>query len=117
MEAGADAALARFDGVVLNALRETQTLLARYADDLQRNRALRDSRDAASRAADHTRRLYQEGRLAYLDSLDTERTLALAEAALAESEAQLSLDQVNLFLALGGGWEDAERTPPPQLAH
>jgi len=117
MEAGADAALARFDGVVLNALRETQTLLARYADDLQRNRALRDSRDAASRAADHTRRLYQEGRLAYLDSLDTERTLALAEAALAESEAQLSLDKVNLFLALGGGWEDAERTPPPQLAH
>ncbi|MBA1279242.1 MULTISPECIES: efflux transporter outer membrane subunit [Pseudomonadaceae] len=117
MEAGADAALARFDGAVLNALRETQTLLARYADDLQRNRALRDSRDAASRAADHTRRLYQEGRLAYLDSLDTERTLAFAEAALAESEAQLSLDQVNLFLALGGGWEDAERTPSTQLAH
>ncbi|MCQ4288926.1 efflux transporter outer membrane subunit [Pseudomonas stutzeri] len=108
MEAGADAALARFDGVVLNALRETQTLLARYAHDLQRNRALRDSREAASRAADHTRRLYQEGRLAYLDSLDTERTLAFAEAALAESEAQLSLDQVDLFLTLGGGWENAE---------
>lgn len=117
MEAGADAALARFDGVVLNALRETQTLLARYADDLQRNRALRDSRAAASRAADHTRRLYQEGRLAYLDSLDTERTLAFAEAALAESEAQLSLDQVDLFLALGGGWESAERGLPAPLAH
>ncbi len=117
MEAGADAALARFDGVVLNALRETQTLLTRYAQDLQRNRALRGSRDAASRAADHTRRLYQEGRLAYLDSLDTERTLAFAEAALAQSEAQLSLDQVDLFLALGGGWESAERAASTRPAH
>lgn len=105
MEAGADAALARFDGVVLDALRETQTLLSHYAHDLQRNHALRDARDAARRAADDTRRLYQEGRLAYLDSLDAERTLAAAEAALADSEAQLSQDQANLFLSLGGGWE------------
>lgn len=104
MDAGADAALARFDGVVLDALRETQTLLTRYAEDLRRNQALRQSREAASLAADHTRRLYREGRLAYLDSLDTERTLAAAEAALAACEAQLSVDQVDLFLALGGGW-------------
>lgn len=108
MEAGADAALARFDGVVLDALRETQTLLARYAHDLQRHQALRDARDAASRAAAQTRRLYQEGRLAYLDSLDTERTLATAEAVLAASQAQLSEDQVDLFLALGGGWARAD---------
>ncbi|MFL9812926.1 efflux transporter outer membrane subunit [Stutzerimonas sp. VN223-3] len=116
MEAGADAALARFDGTVLNALRETQTLLTQYAHDLERNHALRDSRNAASRAADHTRRLYQEGRLAYIDSLDTERTLASAEAALAKSEAQLSLDQVNLFLALGGGWESVDPGRPIRQA-
>ncbi|MBE7377117.1 efflux transporter outer membrane subunit [Pseudomonas lopnurensis] len=117
MEAGADAALARFDGTVLDALRETQTLLSRYAHDLQRNLALRDSRDAASRAADHTRRLYQEGRLAYLDSLDAERTLASAEAALAASARQLSNDQVNLFLALGGGWEGSAGEPSARLEH
>ena len=79
MEAGADAALARFDGVVLEALRETQTLLSRYAHDLQRDQALHEARDAARNAADHTRRLYQEGRLGYLDSLDAERTLAAIE--------------------------------------
>lgn len=111
MEAGADAALARFDGVVLEALRETQTLLSRYAHDLQRNQALRDARDAARRAADDTRRLYQAGRLAYLDSLDAERTLAMAEAALAASETQLSQDQIDLFLSLGGGWETEAPTP------
>ncbi|PZR52215.1 MAG: RND transporter, partial [Stutzerimonas stutzeri] len=110
MEAGADAALARFDGVVLEALRETQTLLSRYAHDLQRDQALHEARDAARNAADHTRRLYQEGRLGYLDSLDAERTLANAQAALAASQAQLSLDQVDLFLALGGGWRTSQ--PP-----
>jgi len=111
-EAGADAALARFDGVVLEALRETQTLLARYADDLQRNRALRQSRDAAKAAAEYSRTLYQEGRLAYLDSLDAERTLAASEATLAASEARLSQDQVDLFLALGGGWTTAAGAEP-----
>jgi multidrug efflux system outer membrane protein len=107
-EAGADAALARFDGVVLNALRETQTHLATYANDLQRNRALRQARDAAQTAAEYNRRLYQEGRLTYLDSLDAERTLASSEAVLAESEAKLSEDQVRLFLSLGGGWKGQE---------
>ena len=111
-EAGADAALARFDGVVLDALRETQTLLARYADDLQRNRALRQSRDAAKTAAEYSRTLYQEGRLAYLDSLDAERTLAASEATLAASEARLSQDQVDLFLALGGGWTTVAGSEP-----
>ena len=107
MQAGADAALARFDGVVLNALRETQTLLSQYARDLERHQALRQARDAAERAAQDNRRLYQEGRLTYLASLDAERTLASAEAALAAAAARLSQDQVELFLALGGGWENA----------
>ncbi|HYQ38009.1 MAG TPA: TolC family protein [Pseudomonas sp.] len=109
-EAGADAALARFDSTVLNALRETQTLLTHYAHDLTRNQSLRQARDAARQAAEYNRRMYKEGRLPYLSSLDAERTLASAEAALATSEAQLSQDQVNLFLSLGGGWENARGT-------
>jgi len=111
------AALARFDGVVLEALRETQTLLARYANDLQRNQALRDSRDAARDAARYNRRLYQEGRLDYLASLDSERTLAATETALARSDAELSEDQVALFLALGGGWQNSEPGPAPAVSH
>ncbi|MGE4408895.1 efflux transporter outer membrane subunit [Pseudomonas sp.] len=116
-QAGADAALARFDGTVLEALRETQTLLSRYAHDLQRSQALHDAREAARLAADHTRLLYQEGRLAYLDSLDAERTLASAEAALAASQARLSQDQVDLFLALGGGWQGSARGSSPRPEH
>ncbi|MBV2134055.1 efflux transporter outer membrane subunit [Pseudomonas sp. MAP12] len=120
-EAGADAALARFDGVVLAALRETQTLLSHYAHNLKRSQSLRQARDAARAGAEYNRRLYREGRMPYLDSLDADRTLAEAEAALAAAQAQLSTDQVNLFLSLGGGWENARdsagQEPRPAAKH
>ncbi|HEY0232286.1 MAG TPA: efflux transporter outer membrane subunit [Dokdonella sp.] len=106
-EAGADAALARFDGVVLGALRETQTALERYREDLQRRDALAHAVAEAHVAADNNRRLYQAGRAPYLESLDASRESAGADASLAQAEAQVSLDQVALFLALGGGWQSA----------
>jgi multidrug efflux system outer membrane protein len=104
-EADADAALARFDGVVLNALRETETSLAVYAHELDRNAALRAARDEAFKAEAQAQILYRGGRSPYLASLDAQRTLAGAEGALAASDGQVAADQVNLFLALGGGWE------------
>ncbi|HEY0297284.1 MAG TPA: efflux transporter outer membrane subunit [Bordetella sp.] len=109
-KAGAEAALAEFDHVVLEALRETQTILGAYAEDLRRVAALREARDRASAAATDARRLYQAGREPYLSSLDGERTLAAAETSLAGAEAQVSQDQIRLFLALGGGWRKNE--PP-----
>lgn len=110
--AGADESLAQFDQVVLNALRETQTQLDQYGEDLKRERSLRDARDRAASAAEDERRLYKDGRVPYLDSLDAERDLASQESSLAVAQRQLSQDQINLFLALGGGWRDDPKTQP-----
>lgn len=110
-DAQADAALARFDGTVLGALRETETSLTMYGHDLQRNRALRAARDQARLADQQADTLYKAGRAPYLTGLDARRTLTQAEAALAASDSQVADDQVALFLALGGGWKDA---PPVQ---
>ncbi|MBI1682963.1 TolC family protein [Caulobacter hibisci] len=106
-EAGADGALAKFDGVVLNALRETETSLTAYAHELDRNAALRAARDEAAKAEHQAATLYKAGRAPYLQGLDAQRTLARAEASLAASDAAVAADQVTLFLALGGGWENA----------
>ncbi|MEG2804420.1 efflux transporter outer membrane subunit [Stenotrophomonas sp.] len=103
-EAGADAALAAFDHSVLQALRETQTALSRYAQDLQRLQSLQTAQQQAALAASQNRRLYQGGRTPYLASLDADRSLATADATLAQAQAQVSRDQIQLFLALGGGW-------------
>ncbi|TQT34366.1 TolC family protein [Xanthomonas perforans] len=109
-EAGADAALAQFDNTVLQALREVQTSLSRYAQDLDRLHLLEQAQQQAELASAQNRRLYQGGRTPYLSSLDAERTLASAEMTLANAQAQVSQDQIQLFLALGGGWDaDAGR--------
>jgi len=100
-----DAALARFDGTVLNALRETETALTTYARELDRNAALKAARDQSALAAQQAGTLYRYGRTDFLTTLDAQRSLASAESALTSSDAQLAADQVALFMALGGGWE------------
>jgi len=104
-KAGTQGALAHFDSVVLNALRETESALTVYARELDRNAALRAARDQSALAARQSAKLYRFGRTDFLSQLDADRTLANAESVLAGSDAQLAADQVQVFLALGGGWE------------
>jgi outer membrane protein TolC len=104
-QASTKAAAARFDATVLNALRETESALVVYARQLDRDAALRAARDQSAEAASQASRLFQYGKTDYLTVLDAERTLASNESALAASQADLSSDQIALFLALGGGWE------------
>jgi outer membrane protein TolC len=106
-EAGTAASLARFDSVVLNALRETESALTVYARELDRNAALKASRDQSALASTQADKLYRFGRADFLTKLDADRVLASADSAVAASDAQLATDQVAVFLALGGGWESA----------
>jgi outer membrane protein TolC len=90
-----------------------------YARELDRNAALRAARDQSALAAKQTARLYQFGRSDFLAALDADRTLASAESMLAASSAKLAEDQAQLFLALGGGWENthAAHGEGQQAAH
>ncbi|WOF44611.1 TolC family protein [Sphingopyxis indica] len=105
-EAGADAALATFDGTWLSALQETESALANYAGELDRLAALRRAADEAGEAARIARLRYRAGRENFQVVLDAERSLAEVQAAIAQSEQQRSTYLVALFLALGGGWQD-----------
>ncbi|MGI4849850.1 MAG: efflux transporter outer membrane subunit [Janthinobacterium lividum] len=110
------AAVARFDAAVLKALLETESALTTYARELDRNAALRAARDQSALASRQSAELYRYGRTDFLTTLDAERTLASAESALAASDGKLASDQVTLFMALGGGWEQegAVQTAQPQ---
>jgi NodT family efflux transporter outer membrane factor (OMF) lipoprotein len=108
-QAEADAAYARFDGTVLGALRETESALVVYARDLDRRATLESARSNAGQAASDTEELYRVGRAAFLPVLDADRTRISAEQAVAAADSKLASDQVSLFLALGGGWEEAQR--------
>ena len=104
-QAEADANYARFDGAVLGALRETESALTVYARDLDRAAALRQARDQATRAARDAETLFRAGRTSFLPVLDAQRTQISTEQSLAAAESRIAADQVQLFLALGGGWE------------
>jgi outer membrane protein TolC len=105
-EADREIALARFDGVVLGALKETESALEVHAKDAERRAILQSARERASNAARDTQRLFEAGRIGYLPVLDAQRTLTQVEQSLAAADSRLTADQVNLFLALGGGWEN-----------
>jgi multidrug efflux system outer membrane protein len=106
-QASTQAALAGFDGTVLRALQETETGLSAYARSLDRQQALQAASEQARIAARITRAQLREGRVDSLTVLDSERTLAGAEADLALADAQVAEAQIDLFRALGGGWQQS----------
>ncbi|UAK24882.1 efflux transporter outer membrane subunit [Sphingomonas nostoxanthinifaciens] len=105
--ATAEGSLASFDGAILTALKETEQALARLDAEQRRNAALQAAYTAAADAAKLSRYRFDYGSDSFFQLLDAERTRAQASAALATSSTALIDDQVDLFRALGGGWEEA----------
>lgn len=104
-DAQSQARLAAFDGTVLDALREVETSLNRYAADLQRQAELQAASDSAARRAAEMDELQKGGRIDRLTSLAAERDRWIAEQAAVNGEVALNHDQIDIFLALGGGWQ------------
>jgi len=114
-KAVASGTLASFDGVVVQALKETEQALTTYASELDRHAALSAARDRAEEALRLAQIQYQAGTASYLDLLTSETTAVNADQALASSDQLLSSDQVAVFQALGGGWQDAPVVTAPKV--
>ena len=108
-EAGTQEALADFDGTVLRSLQETETALSAYANSLKRREALRSARNQAEIAAKIVRAQQREGQVDALAMLDAERTFAEAQAELATANGRVAQSQIDLFRALGGGWNRGQK--------
>jgi outer membrane protein TolC len=104
------AAYLAYEQVMLTALQETETTMSSYLKAGIRRRML------AAAAADLRESLrlsqlrYQEGVISFLDVLDAQRILYVAEIDLARSTAETSTDLIAVYKALGGG---ANRLAPP----
>ncbi|HEX7758251.1 MAG TPA: TolC family protein, partial [Caulobacteraceae bacterium] len=103
-KAGEQAALAGFDSVVLQALKETEQSLAVYSAELDRRDALGEAQDKARRGYELAHGQYLAGAATQLDLLSAEQALVSSESAVAASDAALTQDQIAVFKALGGGW-------------
>jgi NodT family efflux transporter outer membrane factor (OMF) lipoprotein len=108
-KAGAAAALASFDSVVLQALKETEQSLAGYGAEIERRESLAEAQTDAERAFGMAHDQLLAGSVSNLDLLTAEQVLVAANAAVAGSDAALVQDQIAVFKALGGGWQTEKR--------
>jgi len=98
-------ALNQYKQTVLVALEDTETALTAYAREQVRRESLTQSAESDQRALELATQLYKSGLTDFLRVLDSERSLYSAQDDLVQSDQTVSLDLVQLYKALGGGWE------------
>ncbi len=94
-----------YQQTVLQAWHDVDNAMTAYAAEQRRRDALQASVVQNRRALDLSRQRYAQGVADFLNVLDNERTLLQAELQLAESTTTVSQNLVQLYKALGGGWE------------
>jgi NodT family efflux transporter outer membrane factor (OMF) lipoprotein len=96
-----------YQQTVLQAWHDVDNALTAYAAEQRRHDALSAAVDQNHRAVSLSRDRYVQGVADFLDVLDAERQLLSAQLQLADSGTTLSQNLVQLYKALGGGWEQA----------
>jgi len=107
--ARAEQARAAYEGVALNAVREANDALIAVRTARDEAVAQATQANALRQALDIATARYEAGLSSYLDLLDAQRTVFVAE--LATSQAQLAelTAAVQLYKSLAGSWKDSPR--------
>jgi outer membrane protein TolC len=96
----------------MQAWHEVVNALVAYQLEQQRRMRLKLQIEHSGGALALSRERYSDGVGDFLTLLDAERTLLQAEQQYATSTTNVSLNLVQLFKALGGGWEPTFPTSP-----
>ncbi len=97
--------LAAYESTVLTALQEVENALVALAKEQVRRKSLADATAAAERSLTLSRDLYSAGLKDFLNVLEAERSLLTLKDQLAQSDATITANLVQLYKALGGGWD------------
>ena len=103
--ARADQARARYEQSLLSALREASDALVGLRLSRDQLTAQETQAHALRRAFSLAEQRYQAGVSSYLEVLDAQRGLFAAELGLVQVQRQYLSATVQLYKALGGGWE------------
>ncbi|AOW15315.1 RND transporter [Hydrogenophaga crassostreae] len=104
-QAALDQARATYQSTVLSALGDVENALVALQGDGERLARLQTASDAAANAELLARQRYQSGLTDFSTVLTTQRTLLSLQDSLASAQGSLSADHVQLYKALGGGWQ------------
>jgi multidrug efflux system outer membrane protein len=105
-KAGRDIAVAQYEKSIQTAFREVADALAgqaTFSEQLRAQRATAESEAERFRLSDLR---YRSGTANYLDLLDAQRSLFLAQQSAVEANLARLQNQVALYRVLGGGWSE-----------
>ena len=94
-----------FQKTVLRAWHEVDDALVAYQANQRRRDSLLQAVAHNQRALDSVHQQYTQGTVDFLNVLTVQNALLANQAALVDSTAQVSLSLVDLYGALGGGWQ------------
>ncbi len=106
-EALNEQAFITYQATVLNAFKEVEDALIAHQQERQRALALAQVIQARQLVFQLARERYRKGLSSYLDVLEAQRAIYLAQREQLDGQAKQSLQLVALCKALGGGWQVA----------
>jgi NodT family efflux transporter outer membrane factor (OMF) lipoprotein len=105
-----------YQRTVLQALHDVDNALTAYNAEQRRRSQLAQAVAHNRRALELAQQRYTQGVIDFLTVLDTERNLLSTELQLDDSTTNVSTNLVQLYKALGGGWESDFPLHPPRRA-
>ena len=107
-DAQVEEARVNYEKRVLRAFEEVENAIKSYKEEKQRNASLNVSVSAAKKVNKITLARYTSGLIDFQEVQDAERVIFFQEDDLAKSNGNLVQFIIQLYKAMGGGWEDTE---------
>jgi multidrug efflux system outer membrane protein len=104
--AGRDIAVAEYEKSIQTAFREVADALAGQATFSEQLRAQQATAESESERFKLSDLRYRSGTANYLDLLDAQRSLFVAQQSAVEANLERLQNQVTLYRVLGGGWSE-----------
>jgi NodT family efflux transporter outer membrane factor (OMF) lipoprotein len=106
-------AVLRYEDALSRAVEDVENTLVALQDERQRAQSLNSAAASADAALGRARSLYDRGQIDLLPLLDAQRAQLSVRVGANDANTQLLLDSVQLYKALGGGWEAFEHATQP----
>jgi outer membrane protein TolC len=99
-------ALYGYQSTVLAAVEEVENALASYSREQVRSRALARGVAAAKESVRLAGLTYEQGLTSFQSVLDSQRSLLVLQEQSVVSRANVTLNRISLYKAVGGGWDE-----------
>jgi multidrug efflux system outer membrane protein len=115
-ESGQKEAVLHYEDAIVRALEDVENTLVALDEERQRTQLLQSASASADAALGRAQSLYDRGQIDLLPLLDAQRVRLSVRVSANDANTQLLLDSVQLYKALGGGWEVFEPSSTPTAA-